>query len=211
MTCPKPAATAENDVMSATIAAAGADLTITPPSGWNLIGQNTTGTSLTHWTYRKAATASEPADYSWTTVSRNWTIIIAAYSGVNLTTPIDASANDNEGGVNDATIAHPALTTTVAEDMHVALSAHHSGTTSGTTYTHPTGWSQRASVEPAANAKRNSVLGDRLLSALNPAGFDVTASLGGIHNAQPIALLPPPSDTTPPAAPTGLTAAKSVV
>jgi hypothetical protein len=124
---------------------------------------------------------------------------------------MDASAITNEGAVIDTTIFHPPLTTTNANDILVGLFGHGTGQTAGETYTWPDGsWNVRATVEPSAPSKRNSGVGDRQLSALNPASYDVSTSISGYHAAHSVALAPVSADTTPPAAPTGLAAVKSV-
>ncbi len=206
-TCPKPAGVVQGDKMLAVVTFALNDLVMTTvPAPFALIDSAISGGGISHFVYEGVAGASEPADYAWTrATTSSWSVVISAYSGVLDTK--DASAMTNEGAVNDATIAHPALTTTNPNDILVGLFSHNAGSTVGATYTWPDAtYNVRATVEPSTTASRNSGVGDKQLSALNPAAYDVTASVAGVHAAQSVALAPPFTDTTPPAAPTGLSA-----
>ena len=205
VTINKPAGLVSGDYMLCSISYSGADTNMsTIPSPWVLVNSSVVSTTMTHFLYAAFAGASEPASYSFVRATTgSWASVIVCYSGV---TSRDAAAIDTEGGVSDTTILIPALTTTDANDMEVAAAAHHSGTTTGTTYSFPGGWNLRAQLEPVAATKRNTVVGDRLLTALNPAAFDITATLAGAHVGQSAALKPGSSDVTPPAAPTGLSA-----
>ncbi len=209
-TCSKPTGVAQGDKMLAVISWGGNDLNMTTvPAPFVLVGSTFCQTGLTHYVYEGVAGASEPLDYSWTrSTSGIWSVVIVAYSGV--LGVMDASAMTNEGAVSDATIAHPALTTTNADDILVGLFSHTAGNTAGVTYTWPDAtYNVRATVEPVSSFKRNAGVADKQLSTINSIAYDVTASLSGAHGAHSIALAPS-GDTTPPAAPTGLTAVKSV-
>ncbi|HLF28232.1 MAG TPA: hypothetical protein VJG32_18025 [Anaerolineae bacterium] len=77
----------ENDALVAMIAISDASADVAAPDGWELrytISQSASGVLLKIFT--RAATASEPSDYSWYTVTGNavdWVGAIAAFSGAN--------------------------------------------------------------------------------------------------------------------------------
>lgn len=88
-----------------------APTTISAPSGWTKIGErNNPGTdNTTSWVYQKAATGSEPADYTWTIGNNGKTLgVLAAYSGVDTAaTPVLVS----DGWVDPAkTVIAPSIT-----------------------------------------------------------------------------------------------------
>lgn len=92
---------------------------ISPPSGWTQIYhvQNTAGAGMTHAAYYRIA-ASEPSSYTWSnSAAGSQEYILAAYSGVNSTIPIDTSASDLSGATT--TVTAPAITTSYANGMIV--------------------------------------------------------------------------------------------
>jgi hypothetical protein len=130
----KPIGVVQGDVMVASITAAGTG-TVTAPSGWTAIKNTTQGTVLRQAVYYKVATASEAASYSWSlTTSRSAAGGIIAYSGVNQTVPIDASATGTAASGNAVA---PSITTSAANDLVIAAAAFATTTTatpaSGTT------------------------------------------------------------------------------
>ena len=81
--------------------------TIAPPAGWNLIDVTTNPSkSIMQGLYWRSTSASEPTHYSFQTrgASRSdtpTTGAIAAYSGIDLTNPIDAVGAQSNGATTD--------------------------------------------------------------------------------------------------------------
>ncbi len=99
----KPTGVVANDVMIAAIHSGwcGAN-TIVPPAGWTLInstsntgpGCGSTSTQILLATYYKVAGASEPSAYIFTGTSSQYLVGgISAYTGVNISSPINASSS----------------------------------------------------------------------------------------------------------------------
>lgn len=111
----RPAGVASGQVLVATITAAGTGA-ITAPTGWSVVHDVTT--TLRQTSYSHVAGASEPTSWTWSLGSaRLASGGIIAYSGVDTTVPIDASAT-NSGTTGNATI--PSVTTNAAGDTVVA-------------------------------------------------------------------------------------------
>ena len=142
LTINKPAGTAENNVMVASIGFRiqspgqySTDVAVAAPSGWSLVrrldNMNSTGSGLA--IYQKVAGASEPASYGWTfsciNASGGNTCVnlgfnagaggILSFSGVNTTTPIDVE-NGQSTSSGTTTPATPSVTTTVPNAMLVS-------------------------------------------------------------------------------------------
>jgi hypothetical protein len=122
----KPSGVLEGNVMIATVAAKETG-TVTAPSGWTAILNLTQSTTLRQVTYSKVATASEPASYSWSLgTSRAASGGIAAYSGVNPTVPVDATASATAASGNAAI---PSATTSAPNDLVLAVASFAAATT----------------------------------------------------------------------------------
>jgi hypothetical protein len=103
-TVTKPAGTAAGHVLVAIVAAIGASVTFTPPSGWTLIGSETTNTNINLSAYVKVAGGSEPSNYTWTpSIGVKGFATISAYDGVDTTNPIDSAASNTV--TSSATVA----------------------------------------------------------------------------------------------------------
>jgi len=121
-TLDKPAGTAPNDVLIASIAVRSASVTLGAPAGWTLLRRvdNTVSSSSSLAVYRKVAGASEPSSYSWA-LDAGATFVAGGIQGfVNVDT---ANPIDVESGQTTAlslTHATPSVTTTVPNAMLVA-------------------------------------------------------------------------------------------
>src|SRR5688572_17817038 len=112
-----PAGTVSGDVMVAHIVyRATTTVTLTPPAGWTQIGTLLTtagaggSTPLRQAIYYRVATAAEPASYQWSiSAVRRVTGMIATFSGVHTTTPINVFSQQTGSGTS---IVAPSLTTT---------------------------------------------------------------------------------------------------
>jgi len=184
-TCSAPSGVASGDIMVATVVWFDSlGLTVTPPSGWTLFSTAeftvfTPGGPVHSKLYWKLAGGSEPADYTWTISAGPYTEVgILAYSGVDNTTPIDASASDiGEGG---GTVTPPSITTTVANTVLLAF-LHDYGNAMST----PSGMTQRALWDASIN-----LIADEARAATGATGTRADGSSFGKWSAHLIALKP---------------------
>ena len=127
----KPAGTAQNDVMIASVAIRPNSATVTPPSGWTLVRRtdSTSGTSNSLLVYRKVAGASEPGSYTWILDSGHTGAGggIESFSGVDTANPINVEAYST--GFATYWPQTPSVTTTVANAMVVASYSISNGNT----------------------------------------------------------------------------------
>lgn len=133
---PKPANVAQGDLLvgcvsltGGTIAAAGV------PAGWTVLASVTNIANPKVYGYYKVATASEPADYAWTTSSTTSGGGIARYTG---TSGPDAAATTGSGAAASSG-SIPAVTTTAANAMLVGCMSVNS---SSVTLASPAGMAQ---------------------------------------------------------------------
>ena len=107
---------------------------VTLPSGWTLLFNVDYGGPRRVTIAYKIATASEPApardSYTFTLgAAGDGAHVIAAYRGVNQTTPIDVSANSTAAATVDITL--PTITTTVNNAMLLWVASDNNGNTLG--------------------------------------------------------------------------------
>lgn len=117
----KPTGTVDGDVMIAVFnhATGTTDMALTAPAGWTVIGTAGINGDLNGKAWYKVA-SSEGASYTFTSsTSNDGVIMIASYSGVNTTTPINTSAQ-NYPAATSATCSI-AVTTTAANCMLVMI------------------------------------------------------------------------------------------
>ena len=115
----KPTGVAEGQLLLATVTAAGTGA-VTAPSGWGAI-RSLTQASTIQLTYYKVAGASEPSSYSWSLGSKRAAAGgIVAYSGVNQTVPIDATATATGASGNASA---PSATTSASGDLVLAAAS----------------------------------------------------------------------------------------
>lgn len=161
----RPAGAVNGTIMVAQITVRAVATTITPPSGWTLIRRDNSSSSIGAAIYYRIATASEPTSYTWKfNTSQKASGGVAAYSGVNVTNPIDGQS----GRVNSSTSTMTAnsITTTTANDKllyfgHVATA---------TTVTPPTGMTERWEVTAPNSSGTTSEISELQLSAAGPVG-----------------------------------------
>lgn len=147
LTIARPAGTALNDVLIASIAVSPSTATIVPPIGWTLIRRtdNAAVNSNSLAVYRKTATAAEPASYAFAigipvagTVNRVGAITV--FVNVDPVTSIDVE--NGQASASALTHATPSVATTVANAMVVT---NHT-LASSTTWTPPTGMTEIADI-----------------------------------------------------------------
>jgi hypothetical protein len=187
LTIPAPSGVQAGDVMVAGISVRGQPA-ITAPAGWVLVRQDVNGTTQKQAVFYKVATASEPGSYTWTfAASRAAAGGILDYSGVNTSSPIDASGGQVNATASTSATA-PSITTTVGGDQLVAFFC----ITGNNSFVPPAGTTERYDV--ASNAVSPSIAAegaDQLQSAAGPTGsMTATASLQGQSIGQLVALRP---------------------
>lgn len=107
---------------------------VTTPSGWTAVFNETTLTNPKGGLFIKVATGSESGNLTVTTTSTTGNAMMFSYTGVDTTTPQDAAATnstDSTGSTLDTTI--PGLTTVTAGAWLVYANGLNSGSTQVTT------------------------------------------------------------------------------
>src|SRR6266478_1341762 len=170
VTITKPAGTLSGDVMVAHVVVRTAGNTITPPAGWHLVLRQDSGWSISTASYVKVAGSAEPASYTWSFGTADEASGgIASYSGVNTTTPVDAShAQYNRLSSNDD---NTGVTTTTANDLLV----YAVGITVATTVNAPAGFTQEWST--TSHSSTTSEMSQEIFSSIG-----ATGTLHGTHN-----------------------------
>ena len=143
LSVPKPAATAEYDLMLATIAVRPSTATVTPPAGWTLVRRtnNASGNANSLLVYWKEAEDVEPASYAWTFDTSTGSVGgILTFVNVDNANPIDveASASTASSLSHDA----PSVTPTVTDSMIVTAHTF----ASSATWTPPAGLTEAVDV-----------------------------------------------------------------
>jgi len=147
LTINKPTVSTD-DLMLATIAIHGGSSAniSTVPTGWTQIARTDNDASLTLVSYWKIVGGSEPSSYQWiidgqTTAKGG----ITAYSGVDGTSPIDASGGNSGLGTTATTSA---ITTSACNEEVVAIFAVDEGKTNnaGAYFSTPTGMTEKFDV-----------------------------------------------------------------
>lgn len=135
---------------------------LTPPAGWTVLRAHTSnGSSMSSW-YGYRFKQSGDANPTWVlSASRDTQVIIAAYSGVDVTTPFDVTAFGSRP-VSALTTDAPAVTTTGPNRLIVRLYGEKSSTT--TAITDPAGHTRRA-VAFGTGASTTSALALELAQA----------------------------------------------
>ena len=170
VTITKPAGTLRGDVMVAYVVVRTAGNIITPPAGWKLVRRRDSGSSISTASYVKVAGSAEPASYTWSFGTADEASGgIASYSGVNTTTPVDAShAQYNRLSSNDD---NTGVTTTTANDLLV----YAVGITVTTTVNDPAGFTQEWST--TSHSSTTSEMSQELFPTIG-----ATGTLHGTHN-----------------------------
>jgi hypothetical protein len=159
LTVPKPANVAQGDLLVGCLSLNGGSITATGvPAGWTRLAAVTTIANPKVYGYYKVATASESANYSWTTTSTTSGGGIARYSGAS---GLDSAAASSAGAAA-ASGTVPAVTSTAANAMVVGCMSVNS---SSAALTPPAGMTQ--AVESGA---RRFELADGIQAIAGPSG-----------------------------------------
>lgn len=174
-----PTGTLKGDVMIAVIAVRPYTVTITAPGGFTLVDRqdNPNGNTNVLAVYRRVASSSEPASYTWSFSSNTGNAGgILSFSGVDNPNPIDAS-----GGVlttsSSTSINAPSVTTTVADTMIVTGHEY----ASSRRWTPPSGMAEAFDVASLAvnNAGGIATVGSYKAQAAIGATGTLTATTSG--------------------------------
>jgi PKD repeat protein len=175
----RPAGTAVNDAMIASINVRPSSATIAAPTGWALVRRidNAAGqTSLSLAVFHKVAGAGEPASYTWNVSGATWAVGgIQSFVNVDAVNPIDVeNGQATPGGFTHAT---PSVTTTVANTM--VVSSHTFATS--TTWTPPTGMTEAFDVQfqPVTTNQGQSLEGNYVAQAAAGATGTKSATAAG--------------------------------
>jgi hypothetical protein len=138
-----PAGTEDGDLLRTTCCVFDFVPTITAPSGWDLVREDTGG-GLRMATYERVAD-SEPADYTWTRSGSGGLVGITAATRGQSPSPNDASVHAET--FDEFEVDSPGVTTTVPHCTLLGLYVTTTGT--GTSFTAPSGMQKVAEVENA--------------------------------------------------------------
>lgn len=139
-TISKPSGVVDGDVLIMQYVLEGSSPSATAPAGWTVIDDKTInayGVYYRTWVMRRVA-SSDGASYTWTHSSAYSSATIAAYSGVDGTTPLDVAPSYNSGTGTSASAS--SITTVTAGTMKVVLRTSWDGNAISPT----SGWTERA-------------------------------------------------------------------
>ena len=201
-TIAKPAGVVAGDLMLAFLEADGnigvADWSTLIPAGWTILYQELNGGVSLWWPMvaYKVAGGAEPASYGFSFNTQAGRGVIAAWSGVSTTTPINVSAAQNNS-TSAATTACPSVTTTSGDCRLVT--AYFRRTASGFSFIEPAGMVARFNNDGGAAA--NSSFGFAELGLPSTAGATgtktATSPTADISYGVSIALTPAVAPVTP--------------
>ena len=196
LTLTRPAAAQAGDVLIAQVTAASSTVAITPPAGWTAIDTTTSGTSVKDGAYWHVAATNDPTSWAWTfNASVKASGGISAYSGVQTTAPIDATAVTATG--SGTAITAPSVTTTKNNSIVITTF----GTRTGTTITPAAGTAERydsSSTGQSVATRTTSELSDRAQTTAGASGptTAITAATITASVNRTIALNPAPNVAT---------------
>jgi hypothetical protein len=189
----KPTSTTIGDFLIAGITVdGGSSTTVTEPAGWKPILKTDNSTNVGIRSYYKVAVAGEPASYTWTiSPSARASGGILRYTGVNPIDPINISSG------NTSTTKGTAVTAlSVTTDSNQTALVDFFGTDTSTTFTAPTGTTERFDVKNTNAGGPSTQAATSTLATAKAAGNDVaTAAASAQWAAQLIALNPLGVDT----------------
>jgi hypothetical protein len=199
LTLAVPAGAQPGDLLIASLGfgstSASAQPTITPPAGWTLVSRTNQGVVDAIAVYRHVFAAGETS-YTWaTSVSVGGASFLAAFSGVDTTTPTDGSAG--QALLSTVSATTPSLTTPVDGEVLIASSyAHRNNATSGS-WTPPPGMTE---IGDASNGGSRS--GSLDIATEPTAGstgpLTVTAAASQDYTIATLTALRPAGATPPP-------------
>ncbi len=173
--------------------------TVTAPSGYTQIATVTSGGSAplakTAVFRHTALSGDSSVTLTFSTSTTAQAVSLAVYRGINPSQPIDVTATGSAAA--SKTVIGPSITTSFVNDQLLVFQGA-IGTFSASTWTAPSGTTERAQINSTANA--SSGLADQIVSAAGATGtristFGKTANLTTVMVA--LALTLPPSSPSP--------------
>jgi len=150
---------------------------ITPPAGWTLIGSTLMpgGAAPRLAVYSRIA-SSEPASYAWTSAGTRMTGVIARFSGVDGTTPIESYSN-TAYTTSNTTVRSATVTTTDVNQTVVNIAGSFLSS-AVVTYTPPTNYTEHVDYSGGTDVGRAYIeFSSRIISSAGSTGdIDATAS-----------------------------------
>jgi len=184
-----PAGVTTGDFLIASIAVRG-NPTVNAPAGWTLIRSDANGSTMRLSTFRRFVTTTEPAThvFTFTKSSTASSAGIAAYRGVNPTTPVDVHGGQvtSRAGTN---LSAPTVTATVAGTKLISVF----GSAIDATAIPPTGMTERYDRLSVGSSKVSVTADDQTLAAAGATGVrTVTLDKSTTGLGQDICLRPAP-------------------
>jgi hypothetical protein len=134
-------------LLAAVQVAGGTGITITPPSGWDLVLRTDQTTTQSLAVYRHRYTAESEASWGWTLTSAAAVGVLVALGGVDHVSPVDVSGG--QANASSTSAVAPSVTTTRTNAQLVALFAAATGAVAATP---PSGMTERVDTAGAALA-----------------------------------------------------------
>ncbi|MES2504509.1 MAG: hypothetical protein V4534_06485 [Myxococcota bacterium] len=178
-----PTGTQNGDTMLAAVTARTNAVTFTTPAGWTLVLTQTQTSANTGVIriYRKTASGSEPASYTFTLNSNQDVVAgILTFRNANATNPIDASASAATASATAQ--AAPTVTTTVTDTMIVTFH----GINRGTTFTAPTGMTEIFDIRSDATTNGITLLASMVPKPTTGASGTKTATAAAAQRGQTV-------------------------
>ena len=217
-----PAGAQAGDVLVASIgfgaSGAKAQPNLDAPNGWTLVTRTNQGSTDALAVYTHVLAAGEQS-FTWTSGSTvGGVAFVTAYGGVDTADPIDASAGRTSPKGNNS--ASPSVTTSAANATLVASYYGYRSDAKATTWTAPSGMTERAEATNGSNSRSGTVdtatqssagsTGTKTAKASGAQSYSI-AVLTALRPSQAGTPTSPPADPSTGAAPTlGAIAAGSV-
>jgi hypothetical protein len=186
-----PAGTQANDFMFMVLAWGNVSATPTAPSGWTA-ASSTSNTGIWLYTYKKVASASEPANYTWTLNASNPAIAawVGSYVNVDTTTPTDNVNPSWDSSGTTHTTSNPI--TRYEDDMVLAIYA----IGGNVTYTTPGGTAAEGNPIAGTGTYASLAVFDGVQGVLGAIAKTTTSSASGLAAMTIVSLKPATAPTT---------------
>lgn len=197
ITINKHALVADGQVLLAAILTTGTAV-ITAPDGWTALPSSpqlssTSSSSARLYCYQKVAD-DEGDSWTFTASGSNREILgaVLAYSAVDTSDPIDASAGDIDSGADDFEVGAPAITTTQPNTRVVFLGGWNPGSPVVGMTTPPTGMTERVDIQSTGATRIGLTVADYLKATPGSTGTKTAVpSIEVEHDAAILVALAP--------------------
>jgi fibronectin type 3 domain-containing protein len=187
LTTPRPAGVQTGDLLLSAVTIAG-NQTITAPPGWTLVRSDNKSSSITQAVYSHVAASGDPSSFKWTlSKAVGASGVIAAYSGVASTQPVEASGGTASG--SSKSIVAPSVTVSTPDDLIVGVF----GIATSTSVTPPPGMLLRGQASRGGTGKVTTAVCDRIKPSSGATGsLTATAGAAAANVGQVVAVRPGP-------------------